>query len=391
MRQTRAKFQTLATHAGEEEKLAAGAVAPAILQTTNFQWKTVAEFEKYLSGDPHTYIYTRYSNPTLEIAEKKLARLEKVEKALVFSSGMAAITSTILAFVSTGREIVSVNTLYGGTFALMTQILQKLGIKTRFVPTTRIEEAERVINRKTALLYLESPTNPNTYIVDLKKAVAIAKKHKLPTALDATFASPYNLNPADFGIDIILHSATKYLGGHSDVTAGFAAGSKELMKKIELYRRLLGGCLEPITAFLLIRGMKTLAVRVKKQNENAQKVAEFLTTHPKVTRVFYLGLPSHPQHQLAKNQMRGFGGVVAFVVKGGLKGVKRVVDRLKLVMHATSLGGVESVVHIPVLTSHIQFSKKELKAADVSEGMIRLSCGIEDADDLIRDLKQALG
>jgi len=385
-----AKFQTQAPHAGEEKKLAAGTVAPAILQTTNFQWKTVAKFEKYLAGDPNIYIYSRYTNPTLEIAERKLARLEGVEGALVFSSGMAAITSTILAFVKTGQEIVSANTLYGGTFAFMTQILPKLGIKIRFVPTTRIEEAERVITRKTALLYLESPTNPNNYIIDLKKAVAIAKKHKLPTALDATFASPYNLNPADFGIDVILHSATKYLGGHSDVTAGFAAGSKELMKKIETYRRLLGGCLEPLTAFLLIRGMKTLAVRVQKQNENAQKVAEFLATHPKVSRVFYLGLPSHPQHQLAKSQMKGFGGVVTFEVKGGLKEVKRSVNRLKLIMHATSLGGVESTVHIPVLTSHIQFSKKELKAADISEGMIRLSCGIEDAEDLIADLKQAL-
>jgi cystathionine beta-lyase/cystathionine gamma-synthase len=384
------KFQTEAAHAGEEKKLAAGAVAPAILQTTNFQWKTVAEFEKYLAGDPHTYIYTRYTNPTLEIAERKLARLEGVESALVFSSGMAAITSTILTFVKTGEEIVSANTLYGGTFAFMTQILPKLGIKTRFVPTTRIEEVERAINRKTALLYLESPTNPNNYTVDLKKATAIAKKHKLPTALDATFASPYNLNPAEFGIDVVLHSATKYLGGHSDVTAGFAAGSKMMMKKIELYRRLLGGCLEPITAFLLIRGMKTLAVRVQKQNENAQKVAEFLATHLNVTRVFYLGLLSHPQHQLAKSQMKGFGGVVTFEVKGGLKEVKRVVNRLKLIMHATSLGGVESTVHIPVLTSHIQFSKKELKAADVSDGMIRLSCGIEDAEDLIADLKQAL-
>ncbi len=384
------KFQTQAPHAGEETKLAAGAVAPAILQTTNFQWKTVAEFEKYLSGDPRYYIYTRYTNPTLEIAERKLARLENVEKALVFSSGMAAITSTILAHVPTGREIVSANTLYGGTFAFMTQILPKLGIKIRFVPTTRIEEAKKAINKKTALLYLESPTNPNNYIVDLKKAVALAKKHKLPTALDATFASPFNLNPADFGIDIVLHSATKYLGGHSDVTAGFAAGSQVMMKKIEMYRRLLGGSINPLSAFLLIRGMKTLAVRVQKQNENAQQVAEFLVTHPKVSRVFYLGLPSHPQHLLAKNQMKGFGGVVAFEVKGGLKGVKRVVNRLKLIMHATSLGGVESVVHIPVLTSHIQFSKKELKAADVSAGMIRLSCGIEDAEDLIADLRQAL-
>lgn len=384
------KFHTEAPHAGEERKLAAGAVAPAILQTTNFQWKSVAEFEKYLSGDPNTYIYTRYTNPTLEIAERKLARLENVEKALVFSSGMAAITSTILAFVKAGEEIVSANTLYGGTFAFMTQILPKLGIKIRFVPTTRIEEAERAVNKKTALLYLESPTNPNNYIVDLKKAAAIAKKHKLPTALDATFASPYNLNPAEFGIDVILHSATKYLGGHSDLTAGFAAGSKERMKKIEIYRRLLGGCLEPITAFLLIRGMKTLAVRVQKQNENAQKMAEFLVTHPKINRVFYLGLPSHPQHELAKSQMRGFGGVVTFEVKGGLREVKRVVNRLKLIMHATSLGGVESTVHIPVLTSHIQFSNKELKAADVSEGMIRLSCGIEDAEDLIADLRRAL-
>ncbi len=384
------KTSTVAVHSGEEEKLVAGAVAPSIVQTTNFQWKTTAEFEKYLSGDPRYYIYTRYTNPTLEIAEKKLAALEKVEKALVFSSGMAAITSTILTLVKTGEEIVATNTLYGGTFAFMTQLLPKLGIKTRFISTRNVAEAEKLINKKTALLYLESPTNPNNYIVDLEKAVAIAKKRRVPTALDATFASPYNLNPADFGIDVILHSGTKYLGGHSDVTAGFAAGSKEMMKKIEYYRRLLGGSLNPLSAFLLIRGMKTLNVRVRQQNENAQKVAEFLATHKKVKRVFHLGLPTHPQHQLAKRQMKGFGGVVAFELYRGLQEVKRVVNRLKLVMHATSLGGVESVVHIPVLTSHIQFSKKELQAADVSEGMIRLSCGIEEAEDLIADLKQAL-
>lgn len=386
----KARFQTSAAHAGEERRLAAGAVAPAIVQTTNFQWKTVAEFERYLAGDPNTYIYSRYTNPTLEIAERKLARLEKVEKALVFSSGMAAITSTILAFVGTGREIVATNPLYGGTFAFMTQILPRLGIKTRFVPATEVEKAEKAINRRTALLYLESPTNPNNYIVDLEKAAAVARRHRLLTALDATFASPYNLNPANFGIDVVLHSGTKYLGGHSDVTAGFAAGSKEMMKKVEPYRRNLGGCLAPLTAFLLIRGMKTLAVRVQKQNENAQKVAEFLAAHPKISRVFYLGLPTHPQHQLAKSQMKGFGGMVAFEVKGGLKAVKKVIDRFKLIIHATSLGGVESTAHIPVLTSHIQFSKKELKAADVSEGMIRLSCGIEDAEDLIFDLKRAL-
>ncbi len=384
------KISTSAAHAGEEKKLVAGAVAPAILQTTNFQWKTVADFEQYLSGNPNYYIYTRYTNPTLEIAERKLTALEKTEKALVFSSGMAAITSTILALVKSGQEIVATNTLYGGTFAFMTQLLPKLGINTRFVPTQKVEQAEKFISRKTALFYLESPTNPNNYIVDLEKAVAIGKKHRIPTALDATFASPYNLNPKDFGIDVILHSATKYLGGHSDVTAGFAAGSKEMMKKIELYRRHLGGVLEPITAFLLIRGMKTLAVRVRQQNENAQEVAEYLSTHKKIKRVFHLGLPTHPQHQLAKRQMKGFGGVVAFELYGGLKEVKKVVNRLKLIMHATSLGGVESVVHIPVLTSHIQFSKKELKEADVSDGMLRLSCGIEDVGDLIADLKQAL-
>jgi cystathionine beta-lyase/cystathionine gamma-synthase len=384
------KISTAAAHAGEEKKLVAGAVAPAIVQTTNFQWKTTGEFEKYLAGDPRYYIYTRYTNPTLEIAERKLAALEKTEKALVFCSGMAAITSTILTLVKSGQEIVATNTLYGGTFAFMTQLLPKLGIKTRFVPTQKVEQAERAINKKTALLYLESPTNPNNYIVDLEKAATIAKKRRIPTALDATFASPFNLHPADFGIDVILHSATKYLGGHSDVTAGFAAGSKGMMQKIEYYRRLLGGVLEPLTAFLLIRGMKTLAVRVSRQNENAQEVAEFLSAHKKIKRIFYLGLPEHPQHELARRQMKGFTGMVAFELHGGLKEVKRVVNRLKLIMHATSLGGVESVVHIPVLTSHIQFSKKELKAADVSEGMLRLSCGIEDAGDLIADLKQAL-
>lgn len=381
---------TCAVHAGEEERKYARAISFPIFQTTNFQFRTMREFYRYLKGEPDQYLYSRYTNPTIEAAEKKMAALEGAEKALLFSSGMAAISGAILTLAQTGQELVATRTLYGGTFQLLTEILPRLGIRTRFVDTQDLEQAEKVIGRKTALFYTETPTNPNNQIVDLAQAVAIAHRRRIPVVLDNTFATPLNQRPLKFGVDVVVYSATKYLAGHSDLIAGFIVGTKKFCTRASLYRKILGGSHDPFGAWLLLRGLKTLALRVARQNRNGQAVAEFLLQHPKIRRVFYPGLPSDPGHRLAKRQMTGFTGMVCFEVSDGLKNVEKVMDRFRVILHATSLGGVESVAHIPVLTSHIQFSPAELKKADVTPGMIRLSCGIEDPGDLKADLDHAL-
>jgi cystathionine beta-lyase/cystathionine gamma-synthase len=265
-----------------------------------------------------------------------------------------------------------------------------MGMKVHFIDPERIEQAERLFNPKTKLLFCETPTNPNLKIVDIKGLAEIAHAKNVPLAVDNTFATPYNQSPLSLGADLVIHSATKYLAGHSDLVAGIIIGPKNVIAPAVETMKLLGGCIDPLGAFLLLRGLKTLAVRVQRQNENAMKIAQYLSKHDKVIRVFYPGLPGSAQHELAKSQMRGFGGMVCFEVKDGLESATKVIDSLHLFANATSLGGVESLASLPVLTSHYGFDQDELKRADVTTGMVRLSCGIEDAEDLIGDLKQAL-
>jgi methionine-gamma-lyase len=387
---TKHRFSTLAIHAGEDEGSPLGAVTVPIYQTSTFAFKNTAEVIEFQKGDPSKYLYTRYGNPTQTVVEKKMAALEGGEAALLVSSGMAAVSTLALTLVSSGQEIISTEPVYGGTFHLFKDAFAKLGIKVRFVDPSKIDQAEGLLGQNTKLFFCETPTNPNLRIVDIKKFVDMAKKRGIPVAVDNTFATPYNQNPLSLGADFVIHSGTKYLGGHSDLVAGVIVGPKQVIDQARETMKMMGACIDPFGAFLLLRGLKTLAVRVERQNHNASKVAEFLSKHDKVKRVSYPGLSSHIQHDLAKSQMRDFGGMVCFEVNGGLKSATKVIDSFNIFINATSLGGVESLASLPVLTSHYGFDQVELERADVTPGMVRLSCGIEDEQDLIEDLSQAL-
>jgi len=382
-------FAFLSVHAREEKKVL-GSVAYPIFQTSTFAFKNTRELLKYIKGDKNLYLYTRYGNPTLRVAEEKIAQLEGAQAGLVFSSGMAAITSGVLTLVKSGEEIIATRNLYGGTLHFFNDLLPKLGIRVHYIDSEDVSRAEKLVNRKTKLLYIETPTNPNLKIVDIRKTVQICQKYRLTSMIDNTFATPINQRPLDLGLDVSIHSGTKYLGGHSDIIAGAMVGKKSFIQKVHQTMKALGGSADPQAAFLLLRGLKTLSVRVERQNQNALAIAKFLAGHYKVRRVFYPGLPSHPQHKLARSQMSGFGGVICLEVKGGLKSAVRTIDSFKVILNAASLGGVESLASLPVYTSHYGFSPKELKQADITEGMVRISCGIEEFEVLKEDLRQAL-
>jgi len=378
--------ETEAVHAGADLKKKHGPVAPPIYQTSTFE---VTDNDEQLRVTPTDMFYTRYGNPTNTAVELRIAELERAEAALLFASGMSAITTTILSLVKTGDHIVAQRDIYGGAGKFLGQWLPKLGVETTFVDTTEYDQHARAIRPNTKLLYLESPTNPTVRIVDLQKAAAIAKKCNLISMIDSTFATPINQRPVEFGIDLVMHSGTKYFGGHSDLIAGVIAGRKDLIDKIHETRTTLGGVMDPHAAWLLLRGIKTLAVRVQRQNENALRVAQFLARHSKVRRVYYPFLEDHPQRAVATEQMRGGGGMVSFEVEGSGDDARRLTEALHLFTLAPSLGGVDSLVSIPVLTSHAMISAEARQKIGVTEQLIRLSVGIENADDLIADLEQA--
>lgn len=360
-----------------------------IVQSTTFLFPDTASLIDYQKGKKKGYIYTRYSNPTIEAIEKQIAELEGTDGSLLFSSGMAAISSACMTFLKTGDEVISSFPIYGGTAKLFDGIFKNMGIKVRYFPVRRTDSLGKLISSKTRVVYLETPTNPNLQLVDLKHAAGICRKRKIITIVDSTFATPLNQKPAGFGIDIVIHSVTKYLGGHSDIMGGVVSSSGKYLKKIYETRKLLGGCIDPHQAFLLERGLRTLPVRMERHNLNAEKVARFLQTVKGVKRVIYPGLESHPQHELAKKQMTGFGGMVSFDL-GSKNNAIKFADSLKVVKNAVSLGGVESLVSIPVWTSHYGLKKKDLDKSGVTPGLIRLSVGLEDSDRLVDDLRQAL-
>src|SRR5215470_1317850 len=382
--------QTLAIHAGEKNRHGVGrAVGTEISRTSTFTFSSTEEMKRWAEGKSSAYIYTRYGNPTLSIAERKIAALEGAEAAVVTASGMAAISSALLGVLKTGDEVISTAQVYGGTYRLMRDVFPDFGIKVHHIETD-LAGMEGLVTPRTKALYVETPTNPTLRLVDLSKAIAFAKKHKLTSIIDNTFASPVLQNPIAMGFDMVAHSATKYLGGHSDVIAGAAAGSKHWMDRVRHFVIYLGGSMDPEAAYLLMRGIKTIGVRVERQCANAMAVAKFLEKHPKVARVHYPGLKSHPDHALAKKQMRGFGSMLAFDMKGGLPAARRFCDRVRLFLLAASLGGVESLVILPIYSSHYNMSGEELRRAGVSPGTVRVSMGLEDKEDLIEDLKQAL-
>jgi methionine-gamma-lyase len=382
--------QTQAIHAGEGIRHGVGVpVGAPICRTSTFTFSSTAEMKRWAEGKSKAYIYTRYGNPSLAIVERKIASMEGAEAAVVTSSGMAAISSALLGALKCGDEMITTAQVYGGTYRLMRDVFPDMGIKVNQVGMD-LAGIENLVTPRTKVLYVETPTNPTVRLVDVHKAIAFAKKHKLVAIIDNTFATPVLQQPIALGYDMVVHSATKALAGHSDVIAGVAAGSKHWMERIQHMVIYLGGSMDPEAAFLLNRGIKTLALRVKRQGENAMAVAKFLEKHPKVARVHYPGLASHPDHKLAKRQMRGFGSMIAFDLRGGLPAARRFCDRVRLFLLAASLGGVESLVILPMYTSHYNMSAEELQKAAVAPGCVRVSIGIEDTADLIADLKQAL-
>jgi cystathionine beta-lyase/cystathionine gamma-synthase len=379
--------ETAAVHGAADLEKKNGPVTTPIYQTSTFEVTDNDEQQRVTTTDRY---YTRWGNPTNTVAEQAVAEIEGVEAARTFASGMGAITTTVMALLKTGDHIVAQREIYGGVAKFFSEWLPRLGMETTFVDTTDYEQYARAIRPNTRLLYLESPTNPALRVVDFKKAAALAQQHKLISMIDSTFGTPINQRPAEYGIDLVMHSGTKYLSGHADLTCGVVAGRHELIEQINDTRTTLGNCMDPHASWLLIRGLKTLAVRVARQNENGLRVAEFLAQHGKVRRVHYPFLKSHPQYAIAREQMSGGGGMVTFEVEGTGEDARRVSEAMSLFTLATSLGGVESLVSIPVLTSHAMISAETRAQMGVNEQMVRLSVGIENADDLIADLERAL-
>lgn len=379
--------ETAAVHGASDLEKKNAPVAPPIYQTSTF---AVADNEEQIRVTSTDRYYTRWGNPTITLAEQTLAALEGTEGARVFASGMGAITTTILALLKSGDHLVAQRDIYGGVTKFLSEWLPKLGIETTFVDTNDYEQHARAIRPNTRMLYLESPTNPALRVVDMKKTAAFARQHGLISMIDSTFGTPINQHPAEFGFDLVMHSGTKYLSGHADLTCGVVCGSQKLMDQLWETRTTLGNCMDPHAAWLLVRGLKTVAIRVERQNQNALRVAEFLGQHAKVRRVHYPFLENHPQHAIARQQMSGGGGMVTFEVEGTGEDARRVSEAMRLFTLATSLGGVESLVSIPVLTSHAMISAEQREKMGVTEQMVRLSVGIENADDLIADLEHAL-
>ena len=362
-----------------------------IYETTTFVFDNAQQVREYNEGRSDKYLYTRYGNPTLTAVEEKLAKLEGAEEAMVLSSGQAATTTALLGLLKSGDEIVCSAAIYGGTLHLIADLLSRFGISCRFVSIDDLRRPAGVLSSKTRLLWFESPINPTLRCVDITAVATACRQRGVVSVIDNTFASPINQQPIALGVDLVMHSATKYLNGHSDVTAGALVGSSRLLEPVQKARRMLGTVLDPQPAYALGRGMKTLTVRMERHNANAMAVATWLASDKRAATVYYPGLPQHPDHEIARKQMKGFGGMMCVDVGGGYDRVARFFDRLTLFNRAASLGGVESLCSIPVLTSQWGHSEEELRAAGVTHSMARLSIGLEDPDDLIADLDQALG
>lgn len=383
-------FSTRSVHAGEETDPTSGSVVTPIYQTSTFAFPSTKILLEVMQRKRKGYVYTRWWNPTNQVAERKIANLESGESSLLFPAGMSAISSTILTIVQAGDHVVSMRDVYGATFEFMSEFLPKINVGVTFVDANRPQDIKNVLRDNTKLVYLETPTNPTLKVVDIQAVKKLLGGNDVKIAVDNTFASPYNQQPLKLGADIVVHSATKYFGGHADVTAGAVVSSSKFISELYHIRKLLGGVLDPHAAWLLIRGLKTFELRMRRHNENGMAIAQFLAKHPKVKQVFYPGLPSHPQHNIASKQMRGFGGMLSFIPRGNGDYASRVIDRLKVFKLAASLGGVESLACQPWTLTHFYVPRSERIKAGILDELIRLSIGIEDADDLIADLKQAL-
>ena len=384
-------FDTLCVHGSGGADPATGALSLPIYQSSTFKFKSARHGAQLFLGEKEGYVYTRLGNPTQAAFEREMAFLEGGEAALAFASGMGAISSVIFSLCESGDNFISTNTLYGGTHNLFMETLPRYKIETREVDTTKPENILNAIDDHTRLIYIETPANPTLTVTDLKACARIAKDYKIPLVVDNTFSTPYFQRPLELGADVVLHSATKYIGGHGDTVAGVVIGKKDFIDRLRAnFLRDLGAVISPVNAWLLVRGLKTLAVRMQRHQENATKVAKFLQFHPKVKRVYYPGLTTHPQHEVAKKQMFGFGGMVSFEIKGGRRAGEKLMDSVKLFTLAVSLGDVDSLIEHPASMTHSTYSAEELAECGITESLVRLSVGLEDFRDLIADLSQAL-
>ena len=384
------KLGTLAVHAGEGETLSVPSTTTPVYQATTYRFETAADAAAYLDAPEGRWLYARLENPTVVAAERKIAALEGAEAAACFASGMAALTAALLASLRAGDALLLCDTLYGQTTRLARDVLERFGVEIRLVPFDGLVAAAAAAPANARALVFETPTNPTLRVADVPAVAAACRARGIRTVFDATFASPVNLRAIPLGVDLVVHSTTKFLNGHSDHLGGAVAGSRALLDGVLAMRRTTGGNLDAAAAYDLLRGMKTLEVRVLRQNDTALRVARALEGHPKVERVLHPFLESHPDHALARRLLRGGGGVLSFTVRGGYEAVARVHDALLLVARASSLGGVESLASIPVISSHRNASDAELLAQGIGRGTLRVSVGLEDPDDLVADLLQAL-
>jgi len=376
------RFETLAIHTGERPDTAFGAVSVPIYQTSTFAFEDV--------GRTRGYDYSRTANPTRKVLEETIARLEGGKAGFAFATGMAA-EATVIHLLKGGDHIISGDDVYGGTYRLFQNVMCDFGLDFTFLRMDSREKIERAIKPNTRMLWLETPSNPLLNIVDIEMVVDIANKHKILTVIDNTFATPYFLRPIDYGIDLVVHSTTKYLNGHCDVVGGaVVTTTDELTERVQFLLNAMGTCASPFDCWLVLRGIETLPVRMRQHEKNAFTVANYLGGHPRVKRVFYPGLESHPGYEIAKRQMKGFGGVVSFELKEGVKAVNNFLRRIKIFSLAESLGGVVSLAEHPATMSHASMPKDYREKVGITDGLIRLSVGLENVDDLIEDLGQAL-
>jgi cystathionine gamma-synthase len=389
-RESDLKFDTQAVWAAEHGPFPHGAAVTPVFGSSTFAYDSLDEWQAVATGRLRGHIYSRNSNPTLAVLEQKMAELDGTEAAAAFATGMAAISSALMALLGQGQRVVSIRDSYGGTNVLFEEFLPRYGIQVSLCDTTDFEQAEDEISKGCDVVYLETPTNPTLKIVDIQRLCSAARGVGAVTITDNTFATPFNQRPASLGSDLVLHSATKFLSGHSDVLAGLVSGRAELVKKVHHFREIAGATLSPEGAYAVLRGMKTLGLRMARHNSNAQVIAEYLLRHPKVEHVLYPGLTSHPGHDIARQQMSGFGGVLSFVPTGGDSALPVVLDALRLAQRAAHLGGVATTAGPPKVTSHVEMTEEERARAGIPENLIRYSVGIEDAADLMADLDQAL-
>ena len=393
MENKNAGFGTKAIHAGNRKDSQYGSLTMPIYQTSTFFFEDCEQGGRRFAGQENGYIYTRLGNPTATVLEDKVAALEGAEAAAATSSGMGAISSALWTIASAGSHIVADATLYGCTFALLNHGLTRYGVEVSFIDTSNLEEVKASLKENTVAIYLETPANPNLKIVDIAAVAEIAHSFNpnIKVVCDNTFATPYLQQPLALGCDVVVHSATKYLNGHGDVIAGFVAGKADFIQQVKMFgiKDMTGSVIGPFEAFLILRGLKTLEVRMMRHCENGMAVAQYLAYNPKVEKVYYPGLESHPNHEVAKKQMKDFGGMVSFEVKGGKAAGMKLVNSLKLCTIAVSLGDAETLVEHPASMTHSTYNAEELKEAGIAEGLVRMSVGLENKEDIIADLEQA--